>query len=88
MVGGSRAALHAKLVAADERVALLGSANLTDKALAQNLELGVLIHDPDVVRRTVRHFRSLMSPDVGPLKPVTDSDARTSTTTRASDTNP
>ena len=42
----SRAALHAKLVAADERVALLGSANLTDKALACNLELGVIIRDP------------------------------------------
>src|SRR5258708_11468177 len=39
-VGNSRAALHAKLVAADERIALLGSANLTDKALAYNLALG------------------------------------------------
>ena len=41
VVGQSHAALHAKLVAADERIALLGSANLTDKALAHNLELGV-----------------------------------------------
>jgi phosphatidylserine/phosphatidylglycerophosphate/cardiolipin synthase-like enzyme len=65
-----RAALHAKLVAADERMALLGSANLTDKALVYNLELGVLIRDPDVVRRIVRHFRSLMNPGTGPLEPV------------------
>jgi cardiolipin synthase C len=70
VVGASRAALHAKLVAADERVALLGSANLTDKALAVNLELGVIIRDPDVVSRIVRHFRSLMEPGVGPLEPL------------------
>jgi putative cardiolipin synthase len=40
LTGTSRAALHAKLIAADARVALVGSANLTDKALASNLELG------------------------------------------------
>jgi putative cardiolipin synthase len=70
VAGGSRAALHAKLVAADERVALLGSANLTDKALAHNLELGVLLHDPAVVRRIMHHFRSLMRPGTGPLEPL------------------
>ena len=70
MIGASRAALHAKLVAADERVALLGSANLTDKALAVNLELGVIIRDPGTVRRIVRHFRSLMEPGAGPLEPL------------------
>lgn len=69
MVGTSRAALHAKLVAADERIALVGSANLTDKALASNLELGVIIRDPGVVRRIARHFQALMIPGIGPLKP-------------------
>jgi phosphatidylserine/phosphatidylglycerophosphate/cardiolipin synthase-like enzyme len=88
IVGVSRAALHAKLVAADERVALLGSANLTDKALADNLELGVLIHDPDVVRGIVRHFQSLMKPGIGPLEPVIDSDARANTAVQTSDTEP
>lgn len=68
-VGNSRAALHAKLVAADDHVALLGSANLTDRALAHNLELGVIIRDPYVVRRIVRHFRSLMRPEAGVLEP-------------------
>jgi cardiolipin synthase C len=72
VVGQSRAALHAKLVAADERIALLGSANLTDKALAYNLELGVIIRDPDVVARMVHHFHSLMNPDTGPLERLTD----------------
>ncbi len=75
-VGNSRAALHAKLVAADERIALLGSANLTDKALAYNLELGVIIRDPYVVRRMVRHFRSLMKPGRGPLERAAISSAR------------
>jgi cardiolipin synthase C len=69
-VGASRAALHAKLVAADERVALIGSANLTDKALAVNLELGVIIRDPDVVGGMVRHFRALMEPSSGILEPI------------------
>jgi len=67
--GASRAALHAKLIAADESVALLGSANLTDKALAINLELGVIIRDPDTVGRIVSHFRSLMQPGAGVLEP-------------------
>ncbi|MET8335459.1 phospholipase D-like domain-containing protein [Streptosporangium canum] len=68
--GGSVPALHAKLVAADEDVALLGSANLTDRALAHNLEVGVVLRDPDVVRRLVRHFRALMRPQDGPLRPT------------------
>ncbi|WP_093889588.1 phospholipase D-like domain-containing protein [Streptosporangium canum] len=68
--GGSVSALHAKLVAAGEDVALLGSANLTDRALANNLEVGVVLRDPDVVRRLVRHFRALMRPQDGPLRPT------------------
>ncbi len=41
-----------------------------DRAPAHNLELGALLHDPAVVRRTVHHFRSLMHPDAGPLDQV------------------
>ncbi|WP_326828550.1 DISARM system phospholipase D-like protein DrmC [Streptosporangium sp. NBC_01810] len=69
--GGSVPALHAKVVAADEEVALLGSANLTDRALAHNLEVGVVLRDPDVVGRLVRHFHALMHPKNGPLRPTT-----------------
>jgi phosphatidylserine/phosphatidylglycerophosphate/cardiolipin synthase-like enzyme len=54
---------------ADQEVALVGSANLTGKALASNLELGVILRDPDVVRRIVRHFLFLMKPGTGPLQP-------------------
>jgi phosphatidylserine/phosphatidylglycerophosphate/cardiolipin synthase-like enzyme len=64
-------ALHAKLMAADEKVAVVGSANLTDRALADNIELGVIIRDPHAVERVVRHFRSLMKPGIGPLEPST-----------------
>lgn len=68
--GGSVPALHAKVVAADEDIALIGSANLTDRALAYNLEIGVILRDPDAVRRLVGHFRSLMKPEDGPLRPI------------------
>nr|WP_275409772.1 DISARM system phospholipase D-like protein DrmC [Microbispora rosea] len=70
MAGSSVPALHAKVVAADEDIALLGSANLTDRALAHNLEIGVVLRDPDTVRRLVGHFRSLMRPEAGPLRPA------------------
>ena len=75
MVGASRAAMHAKLLATDANVALLSSANLTDKALADNLELGLLVRDPEVMRRIIGHFRSLMQPGVGPLELVTNDKA-------------
>lgn len=72
MAGASRAAMHAKLVAADASVALLSSANLTDKALRDNLEVGLLVRDPDVVCRIVGHFHSLMRSGTGPLEPLPD----------------
>jgi phosphatidylserine/phosphatidylglycerophosphate/cardiolipin synthase-like enzyme len=68
--GSSRAALHAKLIAADTRVALVSSANLTDRALSRNLEVGVVLYDPQVVERLVQHFVALMNMQIGPLEPV------------------
>ncbi|WP_190092201.1 DISARM system phospholipase D-like protein DrmC [Streptomyces melanogenes] len=53
--------LHAKFVAADRDTALLGSANLTDRALSHNIELGVLLRDSRVVGPLVDHFRWLIS---------------------------
>lgn len=63
------ASMHAKVVAADQSLALVGSANLTGHALHHNIEVGVLVRDPAQVRRLVDHFRALMSPE-GPLKRV------------------
>ncbi|MEU1785891.1 DISARM system phospholipase D-like protein DrmC [Streptomyces sparsogenes] len=60
--------LHAKLIAADRHTALLGSANLTDRALSENIELGVLLHDPRTVGRIVEHFRWLTLPETGLLR--------------------
>jgi cardiolipin synthase C len=68
--GDGRAALHAKIIAADREVILLGSANLTDRALSDNLEIGLVLHDRELVGRVVDHFAALMDPVAGPLKPV------------------
>ncbi|SCF04167.1 PLD-like domain-containing protein [Micromonospora coriariae] len=59
--GASRAALHAKIIAADTSTALISSANLTDRALSTKLEVGVVLHDPTIVDRLVQHFTALMS---------------------------
>ncbi len=45
--------LHAKVFVADERAAIVTSGNLTRSALDRNLEYGVLLHEPPLVR-TVR----------------------------------
>lgn len=65
---GGRASLHAKLITADDHTALLGSANLTGQALTHNLEVGVVLRNPEVVGRLVAHFRTLMNPDHGVLR--------------------
>jgi phosphatidylserine/phosphatidylglycerophosphate/cardiolipin synthase-like enzyme len=70
--GRARAALHAKLIAADDRVAMLGSANLTDRALADNIEVGVMLRESDAVQRIMRHFRQLMAAG-GPLEMLSTS---------------
>lgn len=64
-----KASLHAKVVAADRRLALVGSANLTGHALRHNIETGVLLRDPVQVRRLVGHFDALMGGE-GPLERV------------------
>ncbi|WFE22624.1 DISARM system phospholipase D-like protein DrmC [Solwaraspora sp. WMMD937] len=61
-------ALHAKVIAADTDVALVSSANLTDRALSDNLEVGVVVRDPDAVRRLVDHFAALTDPRAGVLR--------------------
>ncbi|MEV5700513.1 DISARM system phospholipase D-like protein DrmC [Streptomyces anthocyanicus] len=58
----STGVLHAKVMAADRHTALLGSANLTDRGLTENVELGVILRDPSVVGPLVDHFRWLISP--------------------------
>jgi cardiolipin synthase C len=48
----------------------VGSANLTDRALADNLEIGLVLRNRELVGRVVDHFNALMDPARGPLKPL------------------
>jgi phosphatidylserine/phosphatidylglycerophosphate/cardiolipin synthase-like enzyme len=53
--------LHAKALIIDGERALIGSANLTQRALEANLEVGVLVRDPTVAAALEAHVRGLMS---------------------------
>ncbi|MCX4882176.1 DISARM system phospholipase D-like protein DrmC [Streptomyces sp. NBC_00847] len=66
----SSGVLHAKLIAADRHTALLGSANLTDRALSDNIELGVVLRDPHVVEPLIEHFHWLMAPANSIMRPA------------------
>lgn len=50
--------LHAKCVVADERVALIGSANFTDRGQSRNVEVGARIEDAGFARALVAQFRA------------------------------
>lgn len=58
---GSLASLHAKCVVVDERFTLIGSANFTDRGRTRNIEVGVLIDDPDFARQLVRQWQGLVN---------------------------
>jgi phosphatidylserine/phosphatidylglycerophosphate/cardiolipin synthase-like enzyme len=62
---GGRAALHAKVLVADGQTALLTSANFTDRGLAHNIEVGLLVRDREIAGRLEDHLRSLMLPRHG-----------------------
>lgn len=62
--------LHAKSYIADERSAIITSANMTDSGLLRNLEYGVRIADPAIVCRIRRHISAYG--DLGSLVPVDD----------------
>jgi hypothetical protein len=50
--------LHAKCVVADERIAVLGSANFTDRGQSRNIEVGARIEDAGFARALVAQFRA------------------------------
>lgn len=64
----ARAAMHAKLVVADARWSLITSANFTEAAQLRNLEAGVVIDDPDLAGRLLRHLDALRRD--GELQPL------------------
>lgn len=59
----AHSSLHAKTIAADRHMALLGSANLTGRALNDNVEIGVILRDPKTVGRLVDHLHWLTGPE-------------------------
>jgi phosphatidylserine/phosphatidylglycerophosphate/cardiolipin synthase-like enzyme len=55
-----RAVLHAKAVVADNEVAFVTSANLTEKAFDHNIEVGMLSRDRTLATSLAKHFRVLI----------------------------
>lgn len=55
------ASLHAKCVVADDRRALVTSANFTDRGQTRNIEAGVLIEDEEFSRKLSAQWRTLVS---------------------------
>ncbi len=61
---GPAAVLHAKAVVADGEAVFVTSANLTDAAWDENIELGILAHDHALATSVVAHFQGLIDGDV------------------------
>lgn len=57
---GRTGSLHAKCATADDRIAFVSSANLTEYAMHLNIELGVLIEDGPLPAALGNHFRGLL----------------------------
>jgi phosphatidylserine/phosphatidylglycerophosphate/cardiolipin synthase-like enzyme len=55
----SGAALHAKIIVVDDEIALVGSANLTSRAMESNLECGILIRGGPQPRAIRDHITGL-----------------------------
>lgn len=65
---GDKAVLHAKAVVADDEVAFVTSANLTEKAFDANIEVGMLSRDRTVALSLSQHFRVLIEREL--LEPL------------------
>jgi hypothetical protein len=65
---GETAVLHAKAVVVDDVVAFVTSANLTEKAFDDNIEVGMLSRDRTLAMSLSQHFRVLI--DRGLLEPL------------------
>lgn len=60
----SPAVVHAKCAVADDKMALVTSANLTGAAMEKNMELGLLLKDQKVAGRLSSHFEALIAEDI------------------------
>lgn len=66
--GAEKAVLHAKAVVADNEAAFITSANLTEKAFDENVEVGLITRDRIVALALARHFSVLI--ERGILEPL------------------
>ena len=60
----SSASVHAKCAIADDKIALITSANLTGKAMTENMELGVMLRKGNLPRQLHKHFESLIAENI------------------------
>jgi phosphatidylserine/phosphatidylglycerophosphate/cardiolipin synthase-like enzyme len=67
---GSLASLHAKCVVVDERVALVTSANFTQRGQDRNVEVGALVEDPAFAKSLVHQWNQARSAGVFVEAPV------------------
>lgn len=58
--GGDSAVLHAKAVVADDEAAFITSANLTERAFDDNIEVGMLTRDRTLALSLAKHFQVLI----------------------------
>jgi phosphatidylserine/phosphatidylglycerophosphate/cardiolipin synthase-like enzyme len=58
--GDRRGFIHVKSAIADERIAMISSANLTVYGLDANMELGLVVRGEAIPQRIARHFRQLI----------------------------
>jgi phosphatidylserine/phosphatidylglycerophosphate/cardiolipin synthase-like enzyme len=61
---GKRGFIHVKAAIADNRVAIISSANLTAYALDANMELGLVVRGEPIPQRIAQHFRQLIQTQV------------------------
>ena len=61
---GSGVSLHAKCVVVDDRYALVGSANFTDRGQTRSIEVGALIDDEDFASALSAQWRGLISAEL------------------------
>lgn len=62
--GEKRGFIHVKAAIADERMAMISSANLTMYGLDTNMELGLVVRGEAIPQRIARHFRQLIQDGV------------------------
>lgn len=55
------ASVHAKCAIVDDKIALITSANLTNRAMSENMELGVILREGHLPRQLYKHFEALIS---------------------------